>query len=868
MYQLDEKLMADNRAIISIAPDKDHIEPNLKPGMQVFETEERDTYVVASERKYHRLIQEDAFTNKVHHDLTFAGNITVEKDLIVKGNLTNLETEDLMVKDNIIELNKDEIGNGITKGAAGIEINRGKKERARMLFTETTDRLSTTGFTFNLNNKSLFYIYQDGNIKTDGDLKVNNATISTDTSIGRNLTVNGQSSLRGTLGVAQATTLNSTLNVKGTSLLEGATSIRSTLNVLGATTLQNILTVQETATFNKTLHTVGDVTFDSNMLLKGNAQINGTLDVGKTTNLKSNLNVTGATVLNSILTVKNNTSLEMNLNVKGSTTISGTASVTGNLSTTTITNTNSIRTKTLSTVESASIGTTLSVAGATTLNGAANLKNTLTVDGATNLKSTLTVTGNSTLNNLIVNDSASIAKNLTVRGATLLENTLTVNNKSTFNDNVQIKKDLSVDQTLTVVGNSNFSNATASGNLTVRGITTLNKLSVSGNANFTGPTDIVNLTAETITMRSTRNAIKWLNNTETYMLYGASTNETGKGYTLYDASKNDYNIVLKAEQVAGKEKGFVFVSGTTPIFHINQIGVRSTNNIYVKRNSTWSQLLANSDSHKANHKIGGHDFLSPSDIGAVKNTRNTPELLTDVESSKPVAGINGRLFFAKDTKRIWQDLGNAWQIIGGEQTVKWASIIDKPSNFTPTVASKTVLGGVKIGKNILVDQDGTIHVPKQTIEYTVHVEEIVATENQRTFTLSKPFMKGQNHVTPHIYGRRIPPSAYTETSNKTIVFKQGIPAGSAVEFYVLIVPNDNIASFVIKVEEFYVASGQTDFVLSQGRYLVGSNKLKVYLNGALMPRSAFTEVDQSLIKLKQSPGAGNHIMIEYTCIVS
>lgn len=861
MYQLDEKLMADNRAIISIAPDKARIEPNLKPGMQAFETDMKDTYVVASEKKYHRLIQEDAYTNKIHYDLTFAGNITVEKNLVVKGNLTNLETEDLVVKDNIIELNKDETGNGISKGSAGIEINRGQKERARILYTETTDRQNITGFLFNLGDKKLFYIYEDGSLKTDGDLKVTNANIANDASIGRNLTVTGSSTLKGTLGVTGAATLNSTLNVKGISTLEGATSLKSTLNVVGATTLQNTLTVQEAVTFNKTLHTVGDTTLDANMLLKGNAQINGTLTADKTTTLKADLNVTGATTLNNTLTVKNNALLEMNLNVKGNTTIDGTASVTGKLSTTSISNTGNITTNTLSTVASASIGTTLSVTGATTLTGAANLKSSLTVAGTTTLNNTLSVTGASTLNSLTVNDSATITKNLTVGQATTLEGILTANSNAIFGRDVQIKEDLLIDKTLSVTGNSSVSNITASGDLTVQGTTTLNKLSVSGNINFTGPADIVNLKAETLTMYSTRNAIKWLNNTETYMLYGAATSESGRGYTLYDSTVNDYNVIFKADQVSGKEKGFVYVSGTTPIFHINQTGVRSTNNIYVKRNASWSQLLANSDSHKANHSIGGHDFLSPSDIGAVKNTKGTPELLTDAESAKPAAAVAGRLFFAKDTKRIWQDLGNTWQIIGGQDTMPWESITNKPATFTPPIATETVLGGVKIGNNIIVDPDGTIHVPKQTIEYTVHVEEFTATANQTTFTLSKSFLQGRNHVSPFIYGRRIPPSAYTETSDRTIVFKQGLPAGALIEFYVLLIPVD--LSFVMKIEEFNVASGQTNFVLSQGRYSVGSNKLKVFLNGALMPRSAFTEVNSSLIQLKQSPGAGNHILIEY-----
>lgn len=861
MYQLDEKLMADNRAIISIAPDKARIEPNLKPGMQAFEADKKDTYVVASANKYHRLIQEDAYTNKIHYDLTFAGNITVEKDLIVKGNLTNLETEDLVVKDNIIELNKDEIGNGITKIKSGIEINRGTKARSRILFSETTDKTSTSGFLFNIGENDLFYIYENGDLKTNGNLNVNNATITTDLSVGRNLTVTGNTTLKGTLGVTNATTLNSTLTVKGTSTLESAASLKSTLNVTGATTLSSTLGVTGATTLSSTLKVSGIVSALSNVNITGDTTIGKTLTVTGATSLKSTLDVTGATTLNSTLGVLDNATLEKALTVKGAASFQSGVAIAGSLGTSSITNSGLITTRTLSVTESATVGTTLKVNGATTLTGAATLGSTLGVTGATTLNSTLSVLGATTLKDLTVDGSAKVNQTLNVIGATTLNSTLTVKNKATFVSNVQVNQGVVIDQTLSVAGNTSMSNAELSGGLTVNGTAKLNRLEVTGDVVVTGPSDIVNLRAETLTMYSNRNAIKWNNGTETHMLYGAGTAEAGRGYTLFTSTTNDYNVIFKSEKVSGKERGFVYVTGTTPIFQINESAVRSANNIYVKRDSAWSPLLANADKHKANHAIGGHDFLSPADIGAVKNTKNTPELLTDNESARPAASLLGRVFFAKDTKRIWQDLGNTWQIIGGQDTMPWDSITNKPATFTPPIATSTVLGGVKIGNNIVVDPDGTIHVPKQTIEYTVHVDEFTTTENQTTFTLSKAFLMGRNHVSPYLYGRRIPPSAYTETSDRTIVFKQGLPGGALIEFYTLLIPSD--LSFVMMIEEFNVASGQVRFVLSKGRYTVGSNKLKVFLNGSLVPRSAFTETDSSTITLKQSPGAGNHILIEY-----
>ncbi|MBL4647395.1 MAG: hypothetical protein JKY13_00310 [Gammaproteobacteria bacterium] len=66
--------------------------------------------------------------------------ITVTGDLIVQGKTTTINTEDLTIEDNIIELNRGEVGDGVSKGFAGIEINRGPlTANHRLLFRELDD---------------------------------------------------------------------------------------------------------------------------------------------------------------------------------------------------------------------------------------------------------------------------------------------------------------------------------------------------------------------------------------------------------------------------------------------------------------------------------------------------------------------------------------------------------------------------------------------------------------------------------------------------------------------------------------------------------------------------------------------------------
>lgn len=860
MYQLDEKLMADNRAIISLASDMEHIDPNLKPGMQVFNAKEKDTYVVASQQRYYRLLHEDALTKKIPYDLNFAGTVTIDKDLIVKGSLTNLESQDLIIKDNIIELNKDEIGNGITKIQSGIEINRGTRERARMLFSEATDRASTSGFVFNLNDTTLMSIYQDGDVKTLKDFYTCSANVRDDLTVGRDFTLTRNALIKGTLTVNQAAALKSTLTVTGTSTLTGAASLKSTLAVTGITTLSNTLSVAEKGTFAKELDVVGNTALKANLDVTSNTTIGGTLAVTGATSLNSTLNVTGATTLNSTLRTIGDVTFDKTLTVIGATTLNSTVGITGELKTTSIKNSENITTKTLSVTESANIGTSLNVGGITTLNGATNLKSTLDVLGNATIHYNLTVGEEATLHNLTVNESTVLNNVLTVREFATFYSTVTTKKKATFEQDIEVGTNALIRGNLNVTGITNLAKTTISGDLDANGINTLNTLKVTGTSDFTGVLSSINMRAESLTLRTSRNALQWEDGTVIHSIFGAN-NSSDRYYSLYDVATNDYNLTFKTMPIAGKEKGFVFVSGTAPLLHINQSSVRSQNDIYVKRSTTWSPLLARADQHKANHSIGGHDFLSPADIGAVKNTKGTPEIITDNETNKPAAGVAGRLFFAKDAKRIWQDLGNVWQIIGGQETIPWGNVTGKPATYPPPIATASVLGGVKIGNNILVDPDGTIHVPKQTIEYTVHVEQVKATANQKVFTLSKSFLIGRNHVSPYLFGRRVPTSAFKEIADNKIEFLEGLPADSLLEFYVLLIPND--LSFVMKIEEFNLAENQTRLVLTQGKYTVGANKLKIFLNGALMPRSSFRETSATSIELLQCPGVGNHILIEY-----
>ena len=53
------------------------------------------------------------------------GYVKITGDLVVEGDTTTVQSENLKVKDNIIELNDGETGAGVTLNTAGIKIDRG-----------------------------------------------------------------------------------------------------------------------------------------------------------------------------------------------------------------------------------------------------------------------------------------------------------------------------------------------------------------------------------------------------------------------------------------------------------------------------------------------------------------------------------------------------------------------------------------------------------------------------------------------------------------------------------------------------------------------------------------------------------------------
>ena len=73
-------------------------------------------------------------SNTIQGNTTFTGNVTIQ------GSTTSVSATNLEIADNIIELNKGESGQGVSRGSAGIKIDRGDSDAQFMVFDEVDDR--------------------------------------------------------------------------------------------------------------------------------------------------------------------------------------------------------------------------------------------------------------------------------------------------------------------------------------------------------------------------------------------------------------------------------------------------------------------------------------------------------------------------------------------------------------------------------------------------------------------------------------------------------------------------------------------------------------------------------------------------------
>jgi hypothetical protein len=118
----------------------------------------------------------------VGQDNGIYGTVTVTGDLLVSGNTTTVDTQNVVIEDNIIVLNNGETGAGITLDESGIRIDRGSLTDAYIVFDEDlqwADPVTATTkngqFVFKDHNQSIIGIRTNAISTGGGDLYLINS---------------------------------------------------------------------------------------------------------------------------------------------------------------------------------------------------------------------------------------------------------------------------------------------------------------------------------------------------------------------------------------------------------------------------------------------------------------------------------------------------------------------------------------------------------------------------------------------------------------------------------------------------------------------------------------------------------------------
>ena len=291
------------------------------------------------------------------------GNLTITGDLAVQGTTTTIDTNNLVIEDNKITLNKNETGSGVTVdgGTAGIEIERGTQTNALWQFNESNSRWEAAGVSSSIyspatlysagvlgtNANDIYFNYQNGGAAATSTLRVNRGTGNIQVGLRWNesnsrwetttngstwialpnqaldtgssptfnsitttsLTANGTATFNGavTLGdtsgdvitVNGTTTFANNVNMNGNTTIGNAST--DTLTLTATTTASAPVTLNSTATFNNT------ATFNGNTTL-GDASTD-TLTINATTTQTGPITVNGQAIFNNVASFNNNVNI-------------------------------------------------------------------------------------------------------------------------------------------------------------------------------------------------------------------------------------------------------------------------------------------------------------------------------------------------------------------------------------------------------------------------------------------------------------------------------------------------------------------------------------------------------------------------------
>lgn len=150
----------------------------------------------------------------------------------------------------------------------------------------------------------------------------------------------------------------------------------------------------------------------------------------------------------------------------------------------------------------------------------------------------------------------------------------------------------------------------------------------------------------------------------------------------------------------------------------------------------------------------------------------------------------------------WNHISDAIRHITSAERTKWNTVDNKADTtyvdaelnkkqdklgYTPLkeipIASSTLLGGIKVGANLSIAEDGTLNAVDDDSKSTfiIKQETFIATEGQTIFNLTKGhYQPNTNTISVYLYGGKQPNIALNEISSSSFEITEPLKAGDVV----------------------------------------------------------------------------------------
>lgn len=250
----------------------------------------------------------------------------------------------------------------------------------------------------------------------------------------------------------------------------------------------------------------------------------------------------------------------------------------------------------------------------------------------------------------------------------------------------------------------------------------------------------------------------------TGQIYYNSSDNCYYGYngTAWISLGTEQNIIEKLNGIANNAtktensvtNGNIKINGVEAVVYTHPIG---TNPHGTTKADVGLSAVENKSSTTIRNEITSTNISTA--LGFVPK-----KVIEGIESARPTATGSKSVYISTDTKKIWIDnAANTWIQIGGQ---------DLP------IATTSTIGGIKVGDNLTIGEDGILSANSNPSSYIVKQERFIATEGQTLFTLTGgSYYKGIGALSLFLNGVKLSSGIFMETSQTTFTLKRGLNAG-------------------------------------------------------------------------------------------